>query len=77
MSKTIWYAAVNTMTAVQGDSIGTVISCHRSREAAVEAIRWAQPRKTESGAYLPCTVVTLSTRLERGRHVSPLSVIEA
>lgn len=72
------YALVNTMSQIPSDSIGTVVSLHRSIEAAEMADGKLQ-RLTRKGngqnSYLPTTIVRLSCAYRRGEHVSPSSVV--
>jgi hypothetical protein len=63
------YALVNTMNAIQGDSIGTVLSKHRTIEAAERAdakIQRLTKAANGSASYLPTRVVKL-TRKPVGR----------
>lgn len=66
------YALINTMTAVPGDSIGTVLSTHRTIEAAERADSKLQrlTRKANgSTSYLPTRVVEL-VRRPQGRYIA-------
>jgi hypothetical protein len=63
------YALINTMNAIQGDSIGTVLSQHRTIAAAERAndtIQRMTKRANGSSSYLPTTIVWL-TRKPAGR----------
>ena len=68
------YYVINTMSAVQGNSMGTVVSAHRTIRAAAKGMVDCQPR--ERGSYLPVTVVRSDARMERGAHVAR-SAVEA
>lgn len=57
------YALINQMSSLQ-DTYGTVISVHRTIEAAQRAGVEVQPR--ERGSYLPVTVVEVSRSYPRG-----------
>lgn len=66
------YALINTMDAAGYDSIGTILSCHRSVEAAERADRALQravKRANGSASYLPTIVVELLRR-PRGSYVA-------
>jgi hypothetical protein len=68
------YALVNTMAQVQGDSIGTVLSCHRTIAAARVADGRVQRMTRKANgytSYLPTRIVRLLRRPE-GRHVGNL-----
>lgn len=59
------YALINTMSAVPGDSIGAVVSTHRTIEAAEKADHKLQrmTRKANgSNSYLPTRIVKLTRR---------------
>lgn len=59
------YALINTMSAVQGDSIGAVVSIHKTYEAAEKADNKLQrmTRKANgSSSYLPTRIVRLTRR---------------
>jgi len=66
------YYVINTMSAIQGDSLGTVISTHRTLRTASRGTAACQPR--EHGSYLPVLVVRSELRLRRGEHVAPSAV---
>ena len=59
------YALINTMQAISGDSIGTILSQHRSVAAAERADAKLQ-RLTRSSvgstSYVPTTIVRLTCR---------------
>ena len=65
-------ALVNTMNKIEGDSIGTVLSTHRTYESAAKADASLQ-RATRAGSgrdsYVPTTTVRLLRRMGRGAHV--------
>ena len=66
------YALINTMSQIPGDSIGTILSRHRTVEAAERADTTLQRRiKRSNGqnSYLPTTIVEL-TRTPRSRHIA-------
>lgn len=66
------YALINTMTQIPGDSIGTILSTHRTVEAAERADATLQrltKRANGQTSYLPTTIVEL-TRKPRGRHIA-------
>jgi hypothetical protein len=66
-------ALINKMNAIPGDSIGTVLSLHRTTEAAERADAALQ-RATRTGSgrdsYVPTIIVELTERVGRGAHVS-------
>lgn len=66
------YALINTMNRVPGDSIGAVLSRHRTVEAAKRADTQIQ-RRVKRGhgqnSYLPTAIVEL-TRKPRGRYLA-------
>lgn len=65
------FALINTMNAVPGDSIGTIVSRHRTRDAAERADSALQRRtRAANGAtsYLPTCIVRL-TRRPAGRWI--------
>jgi hypothetical protein len=66
-----WHIVVNQMSAIPGDSLGTLISAHRTREAAERAARACQPRERDS--YLPVAIYEADRRPAH-RHVSPHEV---
>lgn len=66
------YALINTMNAIQGDSIGTILSTHRTTqaaEAASEKINRATRRANGANSYLPTRVVKL-TKKPTGRYIA-------
>jgi hypothetical protein len=66
------YALINTMTAIPGDSIGTIVSKHRTRGAAERANEILQRRTKKANgqnSYLPTRVVKL-IRTPKYRHVA-------
>jgi hypothetical protein len=65
------FTLVNTMTQVLGDSIGTVISQHRTLDAAEHAntiLQRAVKRANGNSSYLPTRIVE-APAMPRGRHV--------
>ena len=67
------YALINTMNAIPGDSLGTIVSLHRSVPAAVRsdaALQRATRRGSGSSSYIPTRVVRLVGSFV-GRHVPP------
>lgn len=58
-----WFVAINTFTPGH-DGYGTVLSTHKSIEAAELSCRHAQPRERHS--YLPTTVRVSHRQLHRG-----------
>lgn len=66
------YALVDTFMAIPGDSIGTMLSRHRTVEAAQAAdgeLQRAIRRGSGRNSYLPTQIVRL-TRRPRGRHLA-------
>lgn len=56
------YALINTMSGVQGDSIGAVVSIHRTIEAAAAAdvkLQRQVRRANGDSSYLPTRIVRL------------------
>ena len=65
------YALINTMNCVPGDSIGTIVSQHRTIDAAERAdAKLQRLTKAANGAnsYLPTRIVEL-TRKPVGRYI--------
>lgn len=65
------YAVINTMTSVPGDSIGTILSQHRTARAARASDSIIQRRTRAANgdnSYLPTIIVRL-TRKPVGRHI--------
>lgn len=65
------YALINTMTQIPGDSIGTILSTHRTVEAAEKAdekINRLTRKANGANSYLPTRVVKL-TRKPKGRYI--------
>ena len=65
------YALINEMQAIPGDSIGTILSKHRSIEAAERAnaaLQRATKRGNGASSYLPTRIVRL-TRKPSGRWI--------
>lgn len=65
------YALINTMTQIPGDSLGTVLSLHRTAEAAERAdaaLQRAIKRANGETSYLPTCIVRL-TRRPAGRYI--------
>ena len=59
------YAVINTMSAVQGESIGAVVSIHRTEEAAKRAddkLQRLTRRANGQSSYLPTQIVKLTRR---------------
>lgn len=72
------YLLINTMNQIGVDSIGTVVSKHRSVEAASAAngkLQRAVRRANGQNSYLPTTIVGIRGRAARGMHVHPMHVI--
>ena len=66
------YALINTMNRVPCDSIGTVVSTHRTVAAAERADATLQrltQRANGQTSYLPTAIVEL-TRKPRGRYIA-------
>lgn len=66
------FALISTMNAIQGDSIGTILSTHRTiqaAEAASEKINKATKRANGANGYLPTRVVKLTKR-PAGRYIA-------
>jgi hypothetical protein len=68
-----WYLAVNTMTG-GSDLVGSVLSAHRSREAAERACRAAQP--AEASSWVPTVVVRVAKRYRAGWGLARAEVAE-
>ena len=65
------YALINTMSKIPGDSIGAIVSQHRTIDAAERAGTKLQHQvKAANGqnSYLPTVIVEL-TRKPQGRHI--------
>lgn len=68
------YALINMMGQIQNDSIGTVISLHRSVDTAIAAEnKFLRTVKRNNGenSYIPTAVVKLSQKYKKGQHVWP------
>ena len=59
-----WYIALNTFTPGLEVAPGTVISSHKTEEAAHRACKAAQPRDRNS--YLPTAVILCARYCRRG-----------
>jgi hypothetical protein len=65
------YALINTMAQIPGDSIGTVLSRHRTiaaAEAADSRIQRLTRKHNGKASYLPTRIVRL-TRRPSGRYI--------
>ena len=70
-------ALINTMNQIGNDSIGTVISLHRTfaaAEAKSSKFQAAVKRANGSNSYIPTRIVTLTERHAVGKHVNPMYV---
>jgi hypothetical protein len=69
-------ALINTMNQIGTDSIGTVISLHRTPEAALQAsLKFQQRVKRANGqnSYIPTQIVRLKAQYGVGVHVHPVN----
>jgi uncharacterized protein involved in exopolysaccharide biosynthesis len=70
-------ALINEMNQIGNDSIGTVISLHRTTEAALrksEKFQTSVKRANGQNSYIPTRIVTLTERHAVGKHVHPMYV---
>ena len=68
-------ALINTFNEIGNDSIGTVISLHRTMDAAEKKSAKFQAdvrRANGANSYIPTRIVTLTERHAVGKHVHPM-----
>jgi hypothetical protein len=68
------YSVINTMNQIGGDSIGTIVSNHRTLEAAQKSeglFQRSVKRANGANSYVPTRIVIIPQALPTGVHVSP------